>query len=305
MGNIRKKVCVLKGGDSSERKISLVTGGEYAKALDALGYECCSFDFTGDVHELISHLESENPDCVLNGLHGGSGENGNIPAILNLMKIPYSHSGVLASSTAMNKQIAKQLFAAGGLQVPRGFVTGWNEFRRNPSMVYPFVVKPIAEGSSIGVHLVHNSEMLSCIDEEYKNDEVLVEEYIPGMELAVSVIDNRSIEVTNITVPEGFYDYRNKYSSGCSFHEIPAKIPEKIRKMALEHALTAHLILGCRGISRSDFRYDAMAGQLYILELNTHPGMTPVSLVPEQANFIGISFNQLVQWIVEKSCYDM
>ncbi|MDR2766440.1 MAG: D-alanine--D-alanine ligase [Holosporaceae bacterium] len=302
---VHGKVCLLKGGDSQEREISLLTAKECLLALSELGYDSHDYDFSGDVGELVDHLKTDPPDCVLNALHGGSGENGNVQALLNLMKIPYSHSGVAASAMAMDKRISRRLFASNGLRIPEGFVKKWDEFKANPTMDYPFVVKEIDGGSSAGVYVVNDVKALQAIEWKYKNNEVLVEKYIPGLELSVSVLNNNPVAVTNIVVSNGFYDYRNKYSTGCSFHEIPAKIPEKVRKLAMEYAMTAHAALGCRWISRSDFRYDHVADELCILEVNTQPGMTKLSLVPEQAKYVGISFNQLVQWIVEEACYDI
>ncbi|MDR1375757.1 MAG: D-alanine--D-alanine ligase [Holosporaceae bacterium] len=298
------KICLLKGGDSPEREVSLISAANYMKALDELGVNYADFDFFGDAAQLIAHIKKENPECVLNALHGGSGENGNVQAVLNLMKIPYTHSGVMASAIAMDKRASRELFAKNGILVPAGFATSWDEFRRHPSMEPPFVLKPVDGGSSVGVHIVKNPETLASIDWQRKGNEILVEEYVPGLELTVGVLGDRPLEVTNLVVQSGFLDYGNKYSAGHSLHEIPAKISPKVRNEALETALKAHQIIGCRGVSRSDFRYNDKTGELYILELNTQPGMTPFSFVPEQAEFVGISFTQLTQWIIEKACYD-
>ncbi|MDR2067568.1 MAG: D-alanine--D-alanine ligase [Holosporaceae bacterium] len=299
-----RKICVLKGGDSPEREVSLVSATNYMRALDELGYVYGDFDFSGNAEQLISYIRRESPDCVLNALHGGSGENGNIQALMNLLKVPYTHSGVMASSVAMDKRASREAFAKNGLRVPTGFTTFWNEFRECPAMEYPFVIKPVDGGSSVHVRIIRDQKALSSIDWQYKNGEILVEEYIPGLELTVGVLDDRPLEVTNLIVPSGFLDYDSKYSVGRSLHEIPAKISPKVRDEVLETAMKAHKIIGCRGVSRSDFRYNDKTEELYILELNTQPGMTPFSFVPEQAEFVGIPFAQLVQWIIEKACYD-
>ncbi|MDR3187322.1 MAG: D-alanine--D-alanine ligase [Holosporaceae bacterium] len=307
VGAVKRKyqnICVLKGGDSLEREVSLISAANYMKALDELGYDYGDFDFSGDVEQLVSHIKKENPDCVLNALHGGSGENGNVQALLNLMKVPYTHSGVMSSAIAMDKRASRELFARNGIRVPAGFTASWSEFREHPSMNYPFVIKPVNGGSSVHVHIVKDRETLGAIDWQYEDDEILVEEYIPGLELTVGVLDDKPLEVTNLIVQSGFLDYDSKYSLGRSLHEIPAKISPQTRNEVLETALKAHKITGCRGVSRSDFRYNDKTEELYILELNTQPGMTPFSFVPEQAEFAGIPFAQLVQWIIEKACYD-
>ncbi len=299
-----KKVCLLKGGTSTEREVSLSSADGFATALKDLGYEVVEFDFTGDVLALVTFLKNEKPDCVLNGLYGGTGENGDIQALLNLMQIPYTHSGVVASAIAMDKHLARTIFKKAGLKVADGKVVNWKEFREHPSMAYPFVVKAIDGGSSAGVFVVQNEKELNAIDWCYK-DNVLVEAYIPGRELTVGIINNKPVEVTEILVKSGFYDYHNKYCNGCSFHELPAKIPSDIREKAMDMALKAHLAVGCRGISRVDFRYNDKTGELFILELNSQPGMTVTSLLPEQAKAIGMTFNQLVQYMVEEACYDI
>ena len=300
-----KKICVLKGGDSVEREVSFNSSELCSKALLSCGYNVCEFDFTGDVYELVSYLKKKEPCCVFNALHGGSGENGNVQSVLNFMKIPYTHSGVLASSLGMDKYISQNLFELNGIRVPKTKLKKWDDFVKNPDFPCPFVIKPLNEGSSAGVYIIEDAAMLCEIDWTY-GEKVLVSEYIPGLELTVGTLDGKPIEVTNITVPNGFYDYNNKYSiaGGDSFHEIPAKIPESIRKEAMKWAEKAHELIGCRGISRSDFRYNNVTNKLFFLELNTQPGMTALSLVPEQAKYKGMSYEQLVEWIVERATYD-
>lgn len=298
-----KKICVLQGGCSPEREISFVSGKAYFDALKSLGYEVNCFDFSGNVNSLVNELIDIAPDCVVNALHGGSGENGCVQALLDMMKIPYSHSGVLASSVAMNKKIACAIFNESEIRVANNCFLPWTDLLLQPSFKYPFVVKPFNGGSSAGVHIINNFEELKNLQWEF-GSHVFVEEYIPGIELTVGVMGDKPLEVTKICVQSGFYDYRNKYAIGASIHELPAKIPDSVRKLALDYALRAHRLLGCSGISRSDFRYNDVTGDLFMLELNSQPGMTPTSLFPEQASFVGISFNDLVQWIVEQACFE-
>lgn len=300
-----KKICLLKGGISTEREVSLASAKEFAEALRELQYDFVEFDFLGDYAAMSRFLRAESVDCVLNGLHGGVGEDGNVQAVLDFMRMPYTHSGVIASALAMNKKLSREMFAKNGLPIAEGRVVEWKSFLQNPDFEYPFVVKEIDGGSSAGVFIVNNSEELHEINWKY-DDNVLIEKYIPGRELTVGVMSGAALEVTEIFVKTGFYDYHNKYASGGSFHELPAKIPENIRKQVMEMALKAHNVLGCREISRSDFRYDDKEGKLYILEVNSQPGMTKTSLLPEQAKFVGISFNELVQYMIEEAaCFDI
>lgn len=299
-----KKICVLEGGNSSEREVSLSSSKSYSSALSSCGYDVCEFDFSGDVYDLVSYLKKEKPCCILNGLHGGSGENGNVQSILNLLKIPYTHSGVLASSIAMDKYVSGRLFEQNGIKAPKTKLEKWDDFINNPNFPCPFVIKPVDGGSSAGVYIIEDVAMLCEVDWIY-GDKVLVSEYIPGLELSVGVLDGKALDVTNITVQDGFYDYKHKYETGYSAHEIPAKIPDSIREEAMASAEKAHLLAGCRAISRSDFRYNNITNELFILEINTQPGMTPTSLLPEQAKYRGMSFETLVNWLVEQATYDV
>lgn len=298
------KICILKGGNSSEREVSLISALGCKEALESVGYACFDFDFSGDMDELRDVISSKKPSCVFNALHGGIGENGVVQAVLNSMKVPYTHSGVLASEIGMDKKKSRELFHRSGLRIPKGEVVIFEEFINNPTIPIPFVIKPVNGGSSNGVFIIKDQSQLKNIDWHY-DDEALVETYISGLELTVGVMDDKPLEVTNILVKAGFYDYHNKYQQGGSCHELPAKIPLDIRNEAMSTAIKAHELLGCRGVSRSDFRYNDQTNELYILEINTQPGMTPLSLLPEQANYLGISYNQLVQWMVERACYDI
>ncbi|GHU16358.1 D-alanine--D-alanine ligase [Alphaproteobacteria bacterium] len=303
MGRNIRKVCVLKGGDSFERDVSLMSAKGCVNAVQELGCEVCDFDFTGDIAALISHVKWEKPDCVFNALYGGSGENGNIQSLLNFLKVPYSHSGVVASSVAMNKYISCELFGSNGIRVPRSRLEKWTDFIKKPDFMCPFVIKPVDSGSSEGVYIINNYSELSNIKWTY-NDIVFVSEYIPGLELTTAVLNDEALEVTNIITTSGFYDYNNKYTDGGAVHEIPANIPDFVRHEAMSSALKAHKLLGCRCTSRSDFRYNDVTKELFLLEVNTQPGLTSLSLLPEQAKFVGIPFNKLIQYMIEQSTYD-
>lgn len=307
-----KRVAVLKGGPSSEREVSLVSGLECAAALREAGYEVQEIDVGHDLGALVAAL-TPAPDAVFNALHGRWGEDGCIQGALNLMRIPYTHSGLLASALAMDKTLAKQTFAAAGLNCAESRIVRRDEVLAGDVMARPYVIKPNNEGSSVGVRIVKrgDNEPPLTLDSWQFGEEVMVERYVPGRELTAAVMGERALAVTEIKpLGEGFYDYEAKYSDDqavAAVHQIPAKVPKKIYDLAMAQALTAHQALGCRGVSRSDFRYDDTGkkpGKLYILETNTQPGMTPVSLVPEQAAYCGISFPELCAWLVENAACD-
>lgn len=297
------KICILKGGCSTEREVSLVSGEAMAAAARSLGYEIFEYDFTGDLKKLIDVIHNEAPDCVVNALHGCGGEDGNIQAVLNLLKCPYTHSGVLASSVAMDKYVSGLILQSYGISIPKTIQTTWNTFQANPDFPLPFVIKPVNGGSSCGVYIINQLSDLEKVEWAY-GEKLLVSEYIPGFELTVGVLDGKALEVTNIVVKSDFYNYKNKYTDGRAFHELPAKIPEEIREKAMEWSEKGHALLECRGVTRSDFRYNDATGELFLLELNTQPGMTSLSLVPEQAKYLGISFEQLVEKLIDEACYD-
>ncbi len=307
-----QRVAVLMGGPSNEREVSLVSGRECAAALREAGYVVQEIDVSHDLGALLAAL-TPAPDAVFNALHGRWGEDGCIQGVLNLMHIPYSHSGLLASAMAMDKTLAKQLFAAAGLNCAEGRIVERDEVLAGDVMARPYVIKPNNEGSSVGVKIVKqgdNEPPLTAATWQFGED-VMVERYVPGRELTVAVMGDRALAVTEIQpLGEGFYDYQAKYSDDqevAAVHQIPAKVPKQIYDQAMAQALTAHQVLGCRGVSRSDFRYDDTSkkpGKLYILEINTQPGMTPVSLVPEQAAHCGISFPELCAWMVEDAACD-
>ncbi|MCH8137400.1 MAG: D-alanine--D-alanine ligase [Proteobacteria bacterium] len=296
-----KHVAVLYGGWSSEREVSLVSGRNCAKTLEESGYEVTLIDVEHDLTALIAALDPA-PDVVFNALHGRHGEDGKIQALLDILEIPYTHSGALASALAMDKPMAKRLFAAAAIPCPDGRIVRREELANGPVIDPPYVIKPPNEGSSVGVRIVLEGDNRPPLDDWPFGDLVLVESYIPGRELTVGVMGDRALGVTELRTHEGFYDYAAKYEEGRATHLCPAPIPDEIADLAMEYALKAHETLGCRGVSRADLRYDDTGGQpgdLYMLEINTQPGMTPLSLVPEVAAHAGIDFPQLVSWIVE------
>ena len=303
-----KEVAVLMGGWSAEREVSLVTGKACASALAEAGYAVREIVVERNLRRLIAALEPR-PDVVFNALHGRWGEDGTIQALLDLLELPYTHSGLLASALAMNKPMAKRLFKLAGIPVVDGKVVPRERVLAGDVMPRPYVVKPIAEGSSVGVHIVkHGDNALPFERSQWPyGDEVLVERYIPGRELTVTVMGEKALGVTELRPDEGFYDYTHKYTGGRTAHLIPAPVPDAIAAACKDYALSAHKALGCRGVSRADFRYDDTArepGEVFLLEINTQPGMTPLSLVPEQAAYLGLSFAELVSWMVENAQCD-
>ena len=306
------RVIVLKGGLSAERDVSLNSGLACAAALREKGYDVTEFDVSRDMAALVKAL-SPKPDAVFNALHGRWGEDGCVQGLLELMQIPYTHSGVLASALAMDKQMAKTVVATAGVTSPEGIVIKAKDLGDNDPMPRPYVVKPVREGSSVGVRIVRpgdNQPPISVHGWEAQTD-LLVEPFIDGRELTVGVMGDKPLGVTEIRpLGDGFYDYDAKYSEDAkvaAVHVLPAEVPESIYAQAMEAAVAAHDALGCRGVSRSDFRYDdtkSSPGRLYYLETNTQPGMTSTSLVPEQARHLGMSFPDLCAWMVENAACD-
>jgi D-alanine-D-alanine ligase len=300
-----KRVVLLMGGRSAEREVSLVSGRECAAGLAEAGYTVTTVDVRDDLRVVLKALDPK-PDLVFNALHGRYGEDGTIQGVLDWLGIPYTHSGVLASALAMDKTVAKRLFESAGLRCPAGQLVHRSAVQAGDVLTRPYVVKPNNEGSSVGVIIVRqgdNALPFSGIDWPF-GDQVLVEPYIPGRELTVGVMGDRPLAVTELRPRQGFYDYTAKYTEGRTEHLVPAPLPPAVYEAALQSALTAHKVLGCRGVSRADFRYDDSKDNpsgLYLLEVNTQPGMTPLSLVPEQARYLGISFSDLVGWIAEQA----
>lgn len=296
-------VAVLKGGMSAEREVSLTSGAAVEKALLALGHHVTAIDVSASV---VEELQRAKPDVAFNALHGRYGEDGCMQGILEILRIPYTHSGVLASAVAMDKPMAKIIFEKAGLRVAKGIVAHKDELMGRDVMPRPYVVKPANEGSSVGVKLVFEKDNFFFTKESWPYGEtVLVEQYIPGRELTCAVLDDVPLGVTEITIPSGFYDYENKYTAGGSVHICPAQLPQAIYDEVMQMALKAHKALGCRSLTRSDFRWDETGdGKVYILETNTQPGMTPMSLSPELAAYVGIDFNQLVARILATARLD-
>lgn len=299
-------IALLKGGPSAERDVSLVSGAACAEALRSLGHQVKEIDVGRDVAALCRALDPK-PDVVFNALHGRFGEDGCVQGILEFLGLTYTHSGVLASAMAMDKPLAKRLFAAQGITSPDGRVVKKEELIAGDPMARPFVVKPPAEGSSVGVRIVRAGDNLPALSAEgwAFGDEVLVERFIEGRELTVGVLGDkqqtRALTVTELRPKVGFYDYEAKYTDGKTEHLVPAPLPKAVLDEAMASAVAAHKALGCRGVTRSDFRFEETTGRLYILETNTQPGMTPLSLVPEQARYLGMDFPQLCQWMVEEA----
>jgi D-alanine-D-alanine ligase len=298
-----KHVAVLMGGWSAEREVSLNSGRACAEVLEQQGYRVTRIDVGRDIAALLPTLK---PDVALNVLHGRPGEDGTLQGILEIAGIPYTHSGVLASALAMRKDVAKTVFRAAGVPVPDGLVVSRVEAAKAHVLPRPYVIKPLAEGSSVGVFIVteahdHPPQELYRDDWPF-GEEVLCERYVPGKELTCAVMGERALDVIEILPTVRFYDYEAKYAPGGSRHLLPAPISSFVYLEVRRLAVAAHRALGCRGVSRADFRYDDSAegtGGLFCLEVNTQPGMTETSLVPELAAHAGISFGELVQWMVE------
>ena len=300
-----KRVAVLKGGLSTERDVSLVSGAACARALREDGFEVIEIDAGRD---LAARLTEAKPDVAFNALHGRWGEDGCVQGVLELLAIPYTHSGVLASALAMHKERAKAAFRAAGVPVVKSLIANRFDASAKHLMAPPYVVKPVNEGSSVGVFIIRpgdNRPPGALGSKEWTlGDEVMVEEYVPGRELTTAVMGGRALAVTEIVPNTAFYDYEAKYAEGGSKHVVPADIPPSVYKEAMETAQRAHAALGCRGVSRTDFRWDDKGGRLIVLEVNTQPGMTSTSLVPEQAAHKGMSFKALVRWILEDASCD-
>jgi D-alanine-D-alanine ligase len=303
-----KHVAVLMGGWSAEREISLRSGKACADALERSGYQVSRVDVDRDI---AATLRARKPDVALNVLHGRPGEDGTLQGLLEILGIPYSHSGVLASALAMKKDIAKSVLKSAGVPVPGGMVSTRKDAAKRHLMPPPYVIKPVAEGSSVGVFIVredhkHPPQELTRADWAF-GDQVLVEPYIPGKELTCAVMGDRVLGVIEIVPTVKFYDYEAKYAPGGSKHLLPAPIAADAYREVQRLSLAAHRALGCRGVTRSDFRFDDGAGTakgLFCLEVNTQPGMTETSLVPELAAHAGTSFEDLVKWMVEDASLD-
>ena len=308
-----RKIAVLMGGRSAEREVSLSSGRGVVKALREEGFDAVELD-PGD--NPGDQLFRAKPDAVFNALHGRFGEDGTVQGLLELMRIPYTHSGVLASALAMHKERTKDVYRAAGLPVVKSIVADRRTVAQGHLMEPPYVVKPVNEGSSVGVFIIRKGDNRPPAalgsDQWTLSNEMMVEEFVPGRELTVSVMGanlqgkDRALGVTEITTELAFYDYEAKYAAGGSRHILPADLPAKVAGEAMELSIRAHQALGCRGVTRTDLRYDDTGAKprLILLETNTQPGMTPTSLVPEQAAYLGISYAKLCRWIVEDASCD-
>ena len=295
-------VAVLMGGASAEREVSLSTGRECATALRDEGFHAVEIDAGADLCRRLTDLD---PACVFNALHGRWGEDGCVQGMLEWLRMPYTHSGVMASALAMDKQRAKAAYRAANLPVADSVLALADEVAARHVMSPPYVVKPNNEGSSVGVHIVPEGANSPPRPDPGMPEVLMVEAYAPGRELTVSVVGDRALTVTDI-LTEGWYDYRAKYEAGGSRHVVPAELPRDVFEACMDFALRAHSALGCRGVSRTDFRWDESRGLdgLVLLETNTQPGMTPTSLTPEQAEHVGIGFGELCRWMVEDASCD-
>ena len=302
-----KRIAVLMGGRSAEREVSFSSGRGVLKALKEEGFDAVEIDPADD---LQSQLRAARPDAVFNALHGRFGEDGTVQGILEWMRLPYTHSGVLASALAMHKERTKDIYRAAGLPVVKSIVCDRKEAGVRHMMEPPYVVKPVNEGSSVGIFIIRkgdNRPPAALGAEDWNlSSEMMVEEFVPGRELTVSVMGDRPLCVTEITTTLEFYDYEAKYAPGGSKHVLPAQVSDSVARDCMEMSVIAHKALGCRGVSRTDFRYDDTTDKprLILLETNTQPGMTPTSLVPEQAAYVGMSYAKLCRWMVEDASCD-
>jgi D-alanine-D-alanine ligase len=294
------------GGWSAEREVSLMSGGGVAGALESLGHRVTRIDMGRDVAQ---RLVEAAPDVVFNALHGTPGEDGSVQGLMDLMGLRYTHSGLETSVIAIDKELTKAVLVPHGIRMPAGTIVASESLYEGDPMARPYVVKPVNEGSSVGVAIVTQSGNYGDpigrdAEGPWKHfDRLLAEPFIRGRELTVAVLGDEALAVTELQPKSGFYDYDAKYTDGMTLHVCPAEIPAEIAAAARTMALEAHKLLGCRGCSRSDFRWDDAQGEagLYLLEVNTQPGMTPLSLVPEQAKYRGMSYAELVQRIVEEA----
>ncbi|MET3712952.1 D-alanine-D-alanine ligase [Sphingomonas trueperi] len=299
-------IAVLMGGWSAEREVSLMSGGGVAEALESLGHRVTRIDLDRDV---AAKLAEAKPDVVFNALHGTPGEDGSVQGMLDLMGIRYTHSGMVTSVIAIDKQLTKQALVPHGIPMPGGRMVSREELYRQDPLPRPYVLKPVNEGSSVGVAIVTaESNVGNPIHPDARGpwqefEELLAEPFIRGRELTTAVLGDQALGVTELKPKSGFYDYESKYTDGLTEHVFPAQIPDDVAEACKRIALDAHRLLGCKGASRADFRWDDSQGVegLFLLEVNTQPGMTPLSLVPEQARHLGIDYASLVQRIVEEA----
>ena len=298
------RVTVLYGGFSSEREVSLISGRQVSLALREMNFNVTLLDVPKNIEKMIDLLQKSKPDVVFNALHGKFGEDGCIQGILDMMSIPYTNSGRTASSIAMNKIFSKKIFSSAGLPVAKDDLITLSDLQEKDPFSRPYIIKPLDEGSSVGVFIIDDDFDITSLGDFFSkgNDYLMAEEYIPGRELTVAVLGDKSLAVTEIETRNDFYNYNAKYSTHGSSHILPAKLDRNIYNELLDISLSAHQAISCRGVTRVDLRLDGK--DPYILEINTQPGLTPTSLVPEQAAYSGISFNDLILWMMENAKCD-
>lgn len=297
-----KKVAVLLGGNSNEREISIATGKNVVSALNELGYQVFEIEVNRDISDIIQQLIKINPDVVFNALHGGSGENGEIQALLNMLKIKYTHSNVLASSIGMNKIFTHYIADSFEITMPKCQVLTIEEVKNKQFGKYPIVIKKHDDGSTVGIKVIHSDEEKKNLQWTWNYNNVLVEEFIKGREFTVGVLSGSALTITEIIYESEIFSYEAKYQPGIARHVLDPDLPLHIEQRLKNYAVKIHDILGCSGVTRSDFIYDG--NEIYFLEINTQPGLTRNSFIPEQAQFIGLSFNQLVQCLIEQAGHD-
>lgn len=295
----QKHVAVLMGGWSAEREVSLMSGAQCSAALTRLGYQVTDLDVGRDLGSVLSKLK---PDVCFNALHGLGGEDGEVQGLLEILQIPYTHSGVTASALAMDKRLTKKILAHAGVPVAIDVDLPPHGLSEHPFQV-PYVVKPIRQGSSVGIVMVEDvsrplPDALTVKGWAFEQD-MMAEVFVPGRELTCAIMGTHDFEIIEITTERNFYDYTAKYNPGGSLHEIPARIPDALKGQIQDYARKAHEVLGCRGVTRTDFRFDEEHEGLVVLEINTQPGMTPLSLVPEMAQASGMTFDDLINWLME------
>ena len=299
---MQKKVLLVYGGFSAEREVSISSKDDISAALKSRGYDVVEHDLT-DVWKLIDVLRTEKPDVVYNGLYGNWGEDGEIQGLLDMLQIPYTHSSLKASVLGMDKSLTKAIAEKYGVKTARGQVMTYAEYlQKKQNLELPYVVKPVADGSSVGVFLVLKAEDAEKVKYNDKNALLLVEKYIAGRELTVMCLAGKAYVVTELKASNEFYDYNAKYTAGKTQHILPADLPEDITATCLKYAETMHKAIGCNAVSRCDMRYNPKDG-VVLLEINTNPGMTSLSLVPEQANYAGIAYAELCEMLVESATY--
>lgn len=295
---MKKKVLLLFGGFSAEREVSINSRSDIAAALRSKDFDVIEHDLT-DIWNFIHVLETEKPDVVFNGLYGNWGEDGEIQGLLDMLQIPYTHSGVIPSVLGMDKHLTKLIAAQNGAKIAKGECkTAREYFKTGTQIPYPYVIKPVSDGSSVGVFIVRNEENAKKVTYPDENIKVLIEEFIAGRELTAMCLNGKSYVVTELKAKNEFYDYEAKYTDGFTQHILPADLPQDVTDTCLRYAEIMHKALGCNTVSRTDFRYNPQDGVVF-LEVNTNPGMTPLSLVPEQAKYIGISYADLCEKLVE------